>query len=31
LFEAWVTGWSPNSDLGRAQKRLGTKRLKSFF
>jgi len=24
LFEAWVARYSPNSDLGRAQKRWGT-------
>jgi len=27
LFEVWVARCSPNSDLGRAQKSLGSKRL----
>jgi len=31
FFEAWVARCSPNSDLGRAQKSLGGKRLKTFF
>jgi len=31
LVEAWVARCSPNSDLGRAQKSLVSKRLKSFF
>ena len=31
LVEAWVARCSPNSDMGRAQKSLVSKRLKSFF
>ena len=31
LFEAWVTRCSTNSELGHAQKCLGTKRLQVFF